>query len=264
MFSFVRKSGPPDAAAVLKRAVILKCLMVKTLAMPPQEFLETSKSNWSEDEWNAFLKRERSSSAEYVKRLHENGLWKEMEQGEQQLFQAGVTELTMRQRIDVSWLTESAVCLLWALGYISEIPPFDEQADLESTNRLPQESLSVLAKKAALRASDIIQKQRDIAELWHWRSRTRQLQEANRMPSMPPGNLTVKELLKMTSSEAAKSGDIPSPIRGDFPAYGKAYRDLTREEFASVTSIAQERHRALNWLCGLAPGNRWSETPTDT
>jgi len=25
-----------------------------------------------------------------------------------------------------------------------------------------------------------------------------------------------------------------------------------------------ERHKALNWLCGFAPGNRWDETPTDT
>lgn len=31
-----------------------------------------------------------------------------------------------------------------------------------------------------------------------------------------------------------------------------------------ATSIIMERHFALNWLCGMAPGNRWDETPTDT
>ena len=49
-----------------------------------------------------------------------------------------------------------------------------------------------------------------------------------------------------------------------FLAFGKAYRDLGPEEYAIATSIARERHFALNWLCGHAPGNRWDETPTDT
>ena len=41
-------------------------------------------------------------------------------------------------------------------------------------------------------------------------------------------------------------------------------RDLTEEEWREVTSIAAERHFALNWLCGYAPGNRWDATPTET
>jgi hypothetical protein len=32
----------------------------------------------------------------------------------------------------------------------------------------------------------------------------------------------------------------------------KSYRDLSLEEFAMLTSIAEERHRAFNWLCGLS------------
>jgi hypothetical protein len=50
----------------------------------------------------------------------------------------------------------------------------------------------------------------------------------------------------------------------DFAVGGKAYRDLSAEEFANVTSITVERHFALNWLCGRAPENRWDETPTAT
>jgi hypothetical protein len=68
----------------------------------------------------------------------------------------------------------------------------------------------------------------------------------------------------MASAKAAEDGAFPAVIGDDFPAFGKPYRDLTREEFLGVTSIALERHRAFNWLCGFAPGNKWSQTPTDT
>ena len=53
-------------------------------------------------------------------------------------------------------------------------------------------------------------------------------------------------------------------IADDFPAKGKAYRDLTAEEWSELRSITAERHYALNWLCGRAPKNKWDETPTDT
>jgi hypothetical protein len=31
-----------------------------------------------------------------------------------------------------------------------------------------------------------------------------------------------------------------------------------------VGSITEERHFALNWLCGYAPDNDWDATPTPT
>jgi hypothetical protein len=63
---------------------------------------------------------------------------------------------------------------------------------------------------------------------------------------------------------AAAGGHIPAPIDEDFPAFGRAYRDLSPEQWSLANSIAVERHFALNWLCGHARGNRWSATPTDT
>ena len=53
-------------------------------------------------------------------------------------------------------------------------------------------------------------------------------------------------------------------IHDDFPAKGKAYRDLTADEWSEVRSVCAERHYALNWLCGYAPGNDWDHTPTET
>jgi hypothetical protein len=66
------------------------------------------------------------------------------------------------------WLTESIVCFLWALGHIPEMLPYDQQADPELTNKLPSESVELLMNKATLRTSELIEKARDLAELWHW------------------------------------------------------------------------------------------------
>ncbi len=264
MFSLIRKAGPPNAAAVLKRALVLKYLIVKVMATPPEEFLAECRSQWSEAEWRQFQSEAKAQSEGLAKQLQNSKLWREMDNGEQSLMLADPAAITEQKRIDASWLTESIFCLLWALGYFSEVLPYDQQANPELMKKLPSGSVRLLSKEAKLRDSSAIGKQRDIAELWHWRSRTRRLQEEGRMPALVGGKLSVAEMLRISSNEASKAGDIPAPIGDDFPAFGKAYRDLVREEFASATSIAQERHRAFNWLCGLAPGNRWSETPTDT
>lgn len=41
---------------------------------------------------------------------------------------AGSLETTTAQRIDASWLAESIMCLLWALGCRTEVAPYDQQA----------------------------------------------------------------------------------------------------------------------------------------
>jgi hypothetical protein len=68
----------------------------------------------------------------------------------------------------------------------------------------------------------------------------------------------------MTAAVAAEAGDIPAALAEDFPAFGKPYRELSAQEYSIATSIAMERHRALNWICGRAPGNQLDLTPLDT
>ena len=265
MFSFFKKkSGPPDAAIVMKRAIILKHTLVKGLASPEPNSLAELQRQWTENDRIQFDKESRALSRQQIDKLIESGLWNEMEQYERDFMLAGPAEITQQSLLNAIWLAESAVCLLWALGFVDEIPPYDEQSDPKLTNRLPLEQVNVLLSKATLRSSSTVSKQRDLAELWHWRSRTRQLQEAGRMPANLPGGRTIEEVIRLVSEKAGGNHEIPAPIGNDFPAFGKSYRDLTAEEFSVMTSIAMERHRAFNWLCGYAPNNRWSETPTDT
>lgn len=54
------------------------------------------------------------------------------------------------------------------------------------------------------------------------------------------------------------------PLDNDFPAFGKPYEQLTCDEWSLIRNITEQRHKALNWVCGLAPGNNYDETPTNT
>jgi hypothetical protein len=105
---------------------------------------------------------------------------------------------------------------------------------------------------------------RELAELWHWRCRTRKLLESGEIPTVLQNGMTMDEIIRLCATKAAEAHAFERPIGDDFPAFGKPFRDISVEESTTATSIAQERHRAFNWLCGYAPGNRWNETTTDT
>jgi hypothetical protein len=159
---------------------------------------------------------------------------------------------------------ESVLILMWALGIISETPAFDVQASIDLLKKIPSENLSSFFANAKLIEEKTIEQKRSLGELWHWRSRTRQLiEEKKPFPTNIPQFKSYDEIVRV-SAKAANEKDGLKIIDEDFAVKGKAYRDLTDAEWSEVSSIAVERHFALNWLCGYAPENRWDETPTDT
>ena len=145
------------------------------------------------------------------------------------------------------------------------MPPYDAEADLALLKEGPSAARDWL-RSAALRPKAEINQARDVAELWHWRSRTRELiEKARPLPEglVAAGFRSYDDIIKLTVTKAAEDG-VTSVIDDDFSLKGKAYRALTDDEWSKVRSITIERHFALNWLCGLAPKNRWDETPTET
>jgi hypothetical protein len=155
--------------------------------------------------------------------------------------------------VDAVWQAEGLGMLLWALGRI-ELPPYDLAFDHD---RLFATTLD----GANLRSAEEIEQARQIARIWHWRARTSALQADGRAP-LPERWQSFEQLIATTAVRGHEQGLLPRPLRGDFPAFGKVYRELSRDEGNEAESIAWERHRALNWLCGL--GRSWDETPTDT
>ena len=78
------------------------------------------------------------------------------------------------------------------------------------------------------------------------------------------GFTSYDDIVRFAAKTAHERGDIPQILDKDFVFLGKPFRELPPDEYQQAHSIIMERHCALNWLCGFAPGNRWDETPTDT
>jgi hypothetical protein len=155
--------------------------------------------------------------------------------------------------IDAAWQAEGLGTLLWALGR-AELPPYDLAFDHD---RL----LATTLDGATLRPQAEIEHARQTARLWLWRARTSSLQQGGRV-TLPERWQSFDQLIAATAMRAHEQGFLPRPLRGDFPAFGTVYRELSPELHREAESIAWERHRALNWLSGL--GRSWDEVPTDT
>jgi hypothetical protein len=252
----------PSAASAMRRAIILKFILRKGIAVPPVEYLRSVMTQWTPEERSRFISDTAQTFARDVSHLKTAGFWPDVEEDERRLLEAGIGRISEQQRIDAGWLAESIACLLWALKFIPQIPSYDHEAG-DLVNAIPAISIKDLVKQAQLRSREEIERQRDIAELWHWRARTRRLQEEGHSFQLP-NDYTIEQVIELAASKGAENGDLPHPIQSDFPAIGKPYRDLSLEEYAQVTSIAQERHKALNWLCGYSPKGLWTNTPTDT
>ncbi len=152
------------------------------------------------------------------------------------------------------WRGEALGTLLWSLELI-ELPPYDRPFDSGLVARTDLTG-------ARMREPQDVDLERQSARLWHWRARTAVLQARGEEVELPPPYETFDQLVAATAMRGFEQELLPAPMRGDFPAYGKVYRHLSPEQHAEAQAIAEQRHHALNWLCGLGEG--WDDVPLDT
>jgi hypothetical protein len=155
--------------------------------------------------------------------------------------------------VDAVWRGEALGTLLWALQ-LEELPPYDEPFESEAVANARLDS-------PELRDRETIELERESARLWHWRARTAAVQ-ADGSIALPERYASFDQLIAATAMRGFEQGLLPAPMRGDFRAYGKVYRHLSREQHAEAHSIAAERQHALTWLCG--EGDSWDDVPLDT
>jgi len=231
--------------------------------------LVTLFQQWSADDRIRFEADSETRRNEFWQPLRETALWKCIAPSERELAQTTIVTMSPQQQVNATWRMEAAQVLMWALGLVPELPPYDTQADHDLLKQLPTGDIPRFVSSARLRSEPEIDRARDDAELWHWRSRTRELIEegaeiAAHEQAKAAGFRSYDDIVRFTSRKLSEEGRIRTSIDEDFPARGKAYRKLSADEWSEVRSITMERHFALNWLCGYAPSNEWDETPTDT
>lgn len=211
---------------------------------------------------DSFVKELIDKSDKMKKWLDSTGIFRHFSKWEKSAMGAKPGTWNGRTLTDAVWRGEALGIILWALKIEKEILPYDTKYLVEDLGTLAAMMTDVkgFADKAELRDRQEIAIARDVAELWHWRSRTTRVQKEKLIEA--PEGYTFPGIIRMACEKAYDDGVIPKPIDDDFPVLGKAYKDLNEDNFNLLTSIAQERHFALNWLCGYSKD--WDKTPTDT
>lgn len=253
----------PSAEQTARRLIILRHVVVYALAWPSREVMREKLRRRNPADRNT-VEREgegiRDETWGYMRCL---GLLNDMSPWERTFSKSTMVTMTRQQQIDASWKMEAVQVLMWALGFLGELPAYGTQADQTLLTALPVEGVRSFLDSARLRHSIEIHQARETAELWCRRSRARQLLEDG-LDLFPDAKLNAAgyNTYRASIRNGTQGGRIESGAQGDLAVNGKLYRDLTLEEWAEVHSISVERLHALNWLCGRAPGNRWDETPT--
>jgi hypothetical protein len=162
---------------------------------------------------------------------------------------------------DFSWRLQALVAVLWALNVIEPMPSCTESYAADALQPLLPFGRPVgeFLTTARLRAEEELVAERHRAEFWNWRARTDLLR---RRGTKPPAGKTYDTILARAAESAREDGIVTEVRDGDVVCGGVTYSALSQEAFADAASTAQERHFALNWICGCAED--WDDTPTDT
>ena len=156
--------------------------------------------------------------------------------------------------------TESAAVMLWALNRY-QLPALPSPADrLTVLDKLRVgEPCKDFVNFSALRNPAEIDHARNAAAFWHWRVRAQAWMK--HPESLRPG-ANLPAAIRAAAMAANTKGYAPAPVGDDFPAFGRAFREMSEEQLSAASYAAHERHHALNWL--TAQNADWDKVSTET
>lgn len=257
----------PSTQAAFFRLLILKKVVGYAFAAPPRSMLQEMLQRWSEDDVKKFTESAIAQRENYWGPLEKLAQWEDLATPkERELAASTIVTMTGQEQTNALWRIEAIQVLLWSLGKLDALPPLDKRASMDLLKDVPNHPDPSYIATLRPRSREELEGARLLAELWHWRSRTRTLTEnGTPVPDglKAKGIQTFDDVVKMTADIAEEKGTV-EVVDHDFAISGKPYRNLTADEWSQVRSATVERHFTLNWLCGYAPGHRWDETPTGT
>ncbi len=225
---------PPDALRVRRRAQILAAVAARASmeqALPEHGQLAPL---W---DW-----------------LDRHSLWDEAEPAERDLLRTDRGKLTERQVVDGSWRSEGLAVLAWALG-VYELPAHDIQADPKAVTDAVGLFLDVLPPRVfrpALRSDEDLDWMHGRLLGLHWRLRDFSLR--------PTG----MDFTRFAASCWFGSFDLTgiAVVELDLAIAGAPIARADVRSVRACSSIAVERHHAINWLRGYA--REYSDVDTST
>lgn len=259
----------PSAIDVYKRLLILKHVVVHAVSTPPKRVINELFSKWGRDEQQAYDEDCKKLGERMIASLKNAGLWDLVSPKEGEFLASYGSKMDEQAHLSAFWRVESASMLMWALQMIPEWPKVDRETNPELLKQVEIKKVESLSTLPSLRPDRELDAARDLIKFWHWRVRTRKLTEEG-YPFQPDENMkkaginSLDDVVRFSAKASYEGGDLTEIIEEDFVFLGKPFRNLSSEEYQVASSIISERHFAMNWICGEAPGNRWDETPTGT
>lgn len=161
-----------------------------------------------------------------------------------------IGDLSEEQMLLAEEALYSAGAVAWALrGVVDENMPMPDTdgfvAAVLEWAPSPWDKVRQLQKRVRLRSDQDLADERERMELWYWRGET---------------EISDEDLSEVVA-EVAAAGLIPI-VDGDFATDdGVPYAALSEDDRDDLTWIAEQRLRALNWVCGF--GESWESAPLD-
>ena len=253
---FAAMSAPkPDEIA--GRVLILKRVVAHELATPPRDEFDLLPGREQREQ----LRELDEGALELSEACRVQGLWSYATEFERRHLARSPLHALQAERIEAQAGLDALPALLFALGIAPKMPPYDVAVDPSFVSAIPNVRSEELLARAKPREPAELERAREVAAFWYWRSRTRQRIEDGEAPPKRFGDYA--ELVRENARSAHAEGLIDALVDDDVAVGSCAYRALDDEQFTLVTARTIERLRAFNWLCGRAPSNRWERTPLE-
>ncbi len=234
---------PPDEVA--ERCIILAALIRRL-------WIETSLASTDAGDWSgeAFDLREW---------LRAEGLWKRLGPVEADFLQQTAGEVSEDQIAVVGWQAAGLATLGWALELVELSPPGElgDVAALVQAVPAPWENTREWVRAARLRPETEIATERDRAEIFEWRIAIEGPMRVSTGQERADYVAAITEVVY----EARASALLDPNGETDFAIGGRPMASFDIPELERLSALAEERLRALNWLCGYGP--TWDAVPLD-
>ena len=206
--------------------------------------------------------------SETLETLDKYDLWNLLTASEKEIFKCNPLDVPEELATDILFGINSRGVLAWCLGLLEGMPGFDtslfdDESILGDFYETEPSPVDIATIKWKLRSAKEIDHARDVAELWHWRSRTLSLQRSKPIAKSDKKSESYRNIVRNVALTSLPDLGILT-LDDDFSAFGKPYLMLDEEELDKIHFITLYRHKALNWVCGYAPSDNYDETPTDT
>jgi hypothetical protein len=191
--------------------------------------------------------------------LRDEGVWNSLTAPERDFLLREVGDATEDQLAIVAWQAAGLATLGWALGLV-DLPPPGELGDITTVVQAvpaPWDKINEWTRAARLRPEMDIAMERDRAEILEWRIGI----ERPRRQSAGQARADYITAIAEVVHEARASGLLEADDVADFAIGGRPVASFDDPELERLSALAEERLRALNWLCGH--GSTWDAVPLD-